>query len=62
MKTLIKNGRIITADADYIADILIEDEKIVAIGNPNNGLNTEGVTQTIDATGKRTREGKKIDG
>ncbi len=52
MKTLIKNGRIITADADYIADILIEDEKIVAIGNPHWGLNTEGVTQTIDATGK----------
>ena len=52
MKTLIKNGRIITADADYIADILIEDEKIVAIGSPHWGLGAEGVTQTIDATGK----------
>ena len=52
MKTLIKNGHIITADADYIADILIEDEKIVAIGSPHWGLGAEGVTQIIDATGK----------
>ena len=53
MSILIKNGRIITAADDYIADILIEDEKIVAIGSPLWGLGaTEGVTQTIDATGK----------
>jgi dihydropyrimidinase len=32
MSTLIKNGRIITATDDYIADIFIEDEKIIAIG------------------------------
>lgn len=32
MKTLIKNGRIITAVDDYIADILIEDEVISVIG------------------------------
>ena len=50
MSILIKNGRIITAADDYIADMLIEDEKIVAIGK--NLKNTEGVTQTIDATGK----------
>ncbi len=32
MSTLIKNGRIITATDDYIADIFIEDEKVIAIG------------------------------
>ena len=30
MKTLIKNGRIVTAVDDYRADILIEDEQISA--------------------------------
>src|SRR5215213_8364931 len=32
MKTLIKNGRIVTAVDDYTADILIEDETISTIG------------------------------
>jgi dihydropyrimidinase len=32
MKTLITNGRVITAVDDYLADILIEGEKIAAIG------------------------------
>lgn len=32
MSTLIKNGRIITADQDYKADIFIENEKITMIG------------------------------
>lgn len=32
MKTLIKNGRVVTAVDDYRADILIEDEKISVIG------------------------------
>ena len=32
MSTLIKNGRIITAEQDYIADILVEDEKVSMIG------------------------------
>lgn len=32
MRTLITNGRIITAVDDYTADVLIEDEKISAIG------------------------------
>ncbi|NOX65174.1 MAG: dihydropyrimidinase [Chlorobi bacterium] len=37
MSTLIKNGRIITAEQDYIGDIFIEDEKINLIGeNLNN--------------------------
>jgi dihydropyrimidinase len=32
MSILIKNGRVITATDDYVADIYIEDEKVVAIG------------------------------
>ena len=32
MSLLIKNGRIVTADADYVADIFIEGETIQAIG------------------------------
>lgn len=48
MKTLIKNGRIVTAVDDYHADILIEDEVISAIGKD---LKME-VDKTIDAKGK----------
>jgi len=48
MATLIKNGRIITATDDYIADILIDGEIIVAIGkNLTNNAET-----IIDASGK----------
>ena len=48
MKTLIKNGRIITASDDYIADIYIEGETISAIGKD---LNVK-PDKTIDASGK----------
>src|SRR4029434_5823079 len=48
MKTLIKNGRIITAVDDYNADILIEDERVSVIGAK---LEME-VDQVIDAAGK----------
>ena len=48
MSILIKNGRIITAADDYIADIFIENEKIVAIGK-NLDFEAE---QTIDASNK----------
>ncbi len=47
MTTLIKNGRIITATDDYVADIFIEDKKISAIGK-NLSLQAD---KTIDATG-----------
>ena len=33
MSTLIKNGQIITAEQDYVADIFIEKEKITTIGS-----------------------------
>ncbi len=48
MKTLIKNGRIVTAVDDYHADILIEDEQISVIGKT---LEME-VDLTIDASNK----------
>ena len=48
MKTLIKNGRIVTAVDDYRADILIEDETISVIGKT---LEME-ADVVIDASGK----------
>jgi dihydropyrimidinase len=48
MSTLIKNGRIITAIDDYIADIFINGEKIETIGSK---LAVK-ADKTIDATGK----------
>lgn len=48
MGLIIKNGNIITSNNEYIADILVEDEKIVAIGN---NLETEG-HDVVDASGK----------
>jgi dihydropyrimidinase len=48
MKTLIKNGRIVTAVDDYKADILIEGETISVIGK---SLEIE-ADKTIDAGGK----------
>src|SRR5690242_15232096 len=48
MKTLVKNGRVVTAVDDYKADILIENERISVIGA---ALQME-VDQTLDAAGK----------
>jgi dihydropyrimidinase len=48
MSVLIKNGRIITATDDYVADIYIEGETISAIGK---NLNVKADTE-IDASGK----------
>jgi len=48
MSILIKNGRIVTASEDYIADIYIEGEHIAAIGQ-NLNVNAD---KEIDATGK----------
>ncbi len=47
MSLLIKNGRVITASEDQVADILVEDEKIAAIGK-NLAVQADKV---IDATG-----------
>lgn len=48
MSTLIKNGTIVTSSDEYRADILVEGEKIAAIGN---GLENRAETAT-DATGR----------
>src|SRR5918999_772639 len=48
MRTLIKNGRIVTAVDDYHADILIENERVSVIGKD---LVMEADVQ-IDATSK----------
>src|ERR1041385_9052066 len=49
MKTLIRNGRIITAVDDYNADILIEDGTIAAIAKSFEGVEADKV---IDAKGR----------
>jgi dihydropyrimidinase len=48
MSILIQNGRIITHDRDLVSDLLIEGEKVAAIGEK---LNPEG-TEVLDASGK----------
>ena len=48
MSILIKNGRIVTVESDYIADLYCEGEKILAIGK-NLNIDAERI---IDATGK----------
>src|SRR5688500_1381074 len=48
MSLLIKNGRIITADADYVADIFTDGETVHTIGK-NLSLKAD---KEIDATGK----------
>jgi len=54
MDTLIKSGNIITASETYTADILIQGEKIKAIGRD---LITKADTQIIDAKGKNVLPG-----
>lgn len=53
MSILIKNGRIITATDDYVADLYIEGETISAIGK---NLNIK-ADQEIDASGKLVMPG-----
>jgi len=48
MSTLIRNGRIITAEQDYVADLYIEKEKITTIGSE---LKVD-AGSVIDAAGK----------
>lgn len=48
MRTVIKNGRIVTATDNYQADLLVENEKIVSIGS----CSTFEADQSYDAAGK----------
>ena len=56
MSILIKNGRIITAEQDYFADVFIENEKISLIGS---ALKIEADT-VIDAKNKFVIEKVKL--
>ena len=49
MPLLIKNGRIVTADSDFIGDVFCEGETITRLGR---GLDAPPGTEVIDATGK----------
>ena len=52
-KMLFTGGTIVTADGSFTADLLVEDEKIVAIGTD---LST-GEVETVDASGKLVMPG-----
>ncbi len=49
MKILIQNGKVVNAAETFEADLLIEGEKIVALGR---GLSSDSVDQTVDASGR----------
>ena len=53
MSILIKNGRVITATDDYVADIYIEGETVQAIGT-NLDVTAD---EVIDASGKLVMPG-----
>src|SRR5205085_11308510 len=48
MRTLIKNGTVVTASDTFVADVWIDNGKIAALGTIPNGT----ADKTIDATGK----------
>ena len=61
MRTLITNGTVVNADGSYRADVLIEDDKIAAVGligqesisgQALSALAQAAVERTIDATGR----------
>ncbi len=51
MRTLFTNGRIVTATEDFMGDILIDDEKIAAVGSPGAFAALQADT-VLDAQGK----------
>src|SRR2546428_6155218 len=51
MKTLIKNGHIVTAVDSYVADILVDGSSVVLIGKDLDRI-AGSVDKAIDATGK----------
>lgn len=53
MRTLIKNGTILTDKNEFKGDLLIEDEKIIAVGE----LDIQDANQIIDATNKYVMPG-----
>ncbi|MEO8230437.1 MAG: dihydropyrimidinase [Chloroflexota bacterium] len=51
MRTLISNGIVVTAEASYPADVLVDGETIAAIGSDLAGAGMR-ADETIDATGR----------
>src|SRR5437867_2004290 len=51
MKTLIRNGHVVTAVDSYVADILIDGPTVALIGRDLKGI-AGNLDKTIDATGK----------
>src|SRR5437773_7118678 len=51
MKTLIRNGHVVTAVDSYTADILVEGSTVVLIGRDLKGI-AGNLDKTIDATGR----------
>lgn len=49
MNVVIRGGEIVTADSRYVADILVQDEKITAIGRD---LHVPAGTEELDASGR----------
>ncbi len=49
MSLLIKNGRVVTSNDDFIGDVLCEGETITAVGQ---GLTAPAGAEVVDATGK----------
>ena len=55
MSVLIKNGRIVTAADDYVADVYVEDETVTLIGESLD----HAADKVIDATGKYVLPGMR---
>lgn len=49
MKTLLRNGKVVTLSGSFDADVLIDGEKIAVIGRQ---LSQTGVDEVVDASGK----------
>src|SRR3954454_13035431 len=52
MRTLIKNGTVVTASDTFVADILVENGRIAALTTPDHAITQGAEIHTIDATGK----------
>jgi dihydropyrimidinase len=52
MRTLISNGTVVTADGSYVADVLVDGERIAGIGTGLAQMANATSDETIDASGK----------
>ena len=52
MRTLIKDGTVVTASDTFVSDVWIEDGKIVGLTHPSQRAKAPAADHTIDATGQ----------